>query len=192
LVTNVYSYHLISENIGNDHILSVQTSSICTIFGNLKAKHMEKVFDIVENNRVILHRFLTGMSREQLLKIPEGFNNNIWWNIAHVVVTEQLLVYKMNGLPMNIDDALVDKFRKGTTPDGTATDAEIKKIEELMLSLPKQTKTDYENGVFKEFSEYTTSLNVTLSSVEDALSFNVFHEGLHLGSILALKRAIAN
>lgn len=153
---------------------------------------MEKVFDITEKNRVILHRFLTGMSREQLLKIPEGFNNNIWWNIAHVVVTEQLLAYKMSGLPVNIDDALVDKFRKGTTPDGTATDAEIKKIEELLFSLPKQTKTDYENGVFKAFNEYTTTPNVTLRNVEDAIAFNVFHEGLHLGSILALKRAIAN
>lgn len=153
---------------------------------------MEKVFDIIEKNRTILFKVLTGTPKEQLLKIPKGFNNNIWWNIAHVVVTEQLLAYKMSSLPMNIEDALVDKFRKGTTPDGTATDEEIKKIETLLFSLPKQTKTDYENGLFKTFDEYTTTPNVTLKSVEDALAFNVFHEGVHLGSILALKRAIAN
>lgn len=152
---------------------------------------MEKQFDIVAKNRVLLHKFLTETPREQLLKIPAGFNNNIWWNIAHVVVIEQMLVYGMSGLPLNIEDAFVAKFKKGTTPDGTATDAEIKKIEELIFSLPKQTKVDYENGVFKEFKEYTTSLNVTLTSVEEAIQFNTFHEGLHLGSILALRRATA-
>lgn len=152
---------------------------------------MEKQFDIIAKNRVILHKFLTETPREQLLKIPEGFNNNIWWNIAHVVVTEQLLAYGMSGLPLNIEDTFVAKFRKGTTPDGTATDAEIKKIEELMFSLPKQTKIDYESGLFKEFNEYTTSLNVTLTNIEDAIEFNTFHEGLHFGSILALRRALA-
>ncbi|MFK5974465.1 MAG: DinB family protein [Flavobacteriaceae bacterium] len=153
---------------------------------------MEKIFDIIAKNRAILFKILTETPREELLKIPQGFNNNIWWNIAHVVVTEQLLAYKMSGLPMNIEDALVDKFRKDTTPDGTATEEEIKKIETLLASLPKQTKTDYENGFFKVFKEYTTTPNVTLQSVEDALAFNVFHEGSHLGSILALKRAITN
>ena len=150
---------------------------------------MEKTFDIIAKNRTILLEVLTATPREQLLKIPKGFNNNIWWNIAHVVVTEQLLAYKLSGLPMNIEDALVDKFKKGTTPDGTATEEEIKKIETLLISLPKQTETDYKNGHFKAFNEYTTSLNVTLSNVEDALAFNAYHEGIHLGSILALKRA---
>ena len=150
---------------------------------------MEKTFDIIVKNRTILLEVLTATPREQLLKIPKGFNNNIWWNIAHVVVTEQLLAYKLSGLPMNIEDALVDKFKKGTTPDGTATEEEIKKIETLLISLPKQTETDYKNGLFKTFGEYTTSLNVTLSNVEDALAFNAYHEGIHLGSILALKRA---
>ncbi|PCJ95372.1 MAG: damage-inducible protein DinB [Flavobacteriaceae bacterium] len=153
---------------------------------------MDKVFDTIEKNRIILLKILNGTSREQLLKIPMGFNNNIWWNIAHVVVTEQLLVYKLSGLPVNLDETLVTKFRKGTTPDGTTTDAEIEQIKTLLVSLPKQTKLDYEEGFFKTFNEYTTTPNVTLASVEDALTFNLFHEGLHLGSILALKRAIAN
>jgi hypothetical protein len=33
---------------------------------------------------------------EQLNKIPEGYNNNLIWNIAHVVVVQQMLVYKLS------------------------------------------------------------------------------------------------
>ena len=34
---------------------------------------------------------------EQLLYIPDGFNNHIFWNIAHCVATQQLLHYYLTG-----------------------------------------------------------------------------------------------
>ena len=147
---------------------------------------MEKLFNITLQNRKTLYRILKDTSREQLLNIPDGFRNNIWWNIAHVVVTQQILVYKLSGLPMRISEALVDKFRKGTLPDGTATEEEIEIITGFLFSTIEWTQEDYANGLFKTYNEYTTSVKVTLSSVEDAIAFNVYHEGLHLGSILAL------
>lgn len=147
---------------------------------------MEKLFNITLQNRKTLYRILKDISREQLLNIPDGFRNNIWWNIAHVVVTQQILVYKLSGLPMRISEALVDKFRKGTVPDGKATEEEIEIITSFLFSTIEWTQEDYANGLFKTYNEYTTSVKVTLCSVEDAIAFNVYHEGLHLGSILAL------
>lgn len=147
---------------------------------------MEKLFNITIENRKILYKFLTNTPREQLLNIPVGFRNNIWWNIAHVVVTQQILVYKLAGLPMKISDVLVEKFKKGSVPDGTASDEEIELMTGFLFSTIEWMQEDYENGLFKDYNEYTTSVNITLSRVEDAIAFNVFHEGLHLGSILAL------
>lgn len=151
---------------------------------------MEKLLDITLQNRKILYKFLTETPREQLLKIPEGFNNNIWWNIAHVVVTQQLLIYKLSNLQMRIEDTFVDKFKKGTKPDGMATDEEIKKIANYLISTVQWTKEDFENGLFKEYNEYTTSVNITLTNATAATAFNIFHEGLHLGAILALKKMV--
>ena len=151
---------------------------------------MEKLFDITLKNRKILYKLLKETPEKELLKIPAGFRNNIWWNIAHVVVTQQLLVYKMSNLPMKIDVDLVAKFKKGTTPDGTVTSKEIETITTLLISTANLLKEDYEKGIFKEFNEYTTSANVTLSNVEDAIAFNIFHEGLHLGAIIALQKAL--
>ncbi|MFT4831884.1 MAG: trehalose/maltose hydrolase-like predicted phosphorylase [Psychroserpens sp.] len=151
---------------------------------------MEYLLDITLQNRKILHKFLTETPREKLFTIPVGFNNNIWWNIAHVVVTQQLLVYKMSNLQMRIDDGMVEAYRKGTFPKGEVSDEEIKKMADLLLSTVEWLKEDYENGLFKQFNSYTTSVNITLDKVEDSIAFNTFHEGIHLGAILALRRAV--
>lgn len=153
---------------------------------------MDKIFDILLKNRTILHTFLQNTPKEDLFKIPEGFNNNIWWNIAHVVVTPQLLLYKLSGLDFTIEEELVNKYKKGTFPEGEPSQTEMEKIKTYLFSTVEQFQQDYERGTFKNFQEYMTTPKVGLNSVEDALQFNVFHEGLHLGSILALKRALAS
>ena len=153
---------------------------------------MEKAFDITLQNRKILYKFLKETPKEALLQIPNGYRNNIWWNIAHVVVTQQLLVYKLSGQPMQLNDTLVEKYKKGTVPDGTAADEELELVKRLLFSTTEATEQDYEKGIFKNYNEYTTSANVTLRSVEDAILFNVFHEGLHLGAILSLQKAISS
>lgn len=136
------------------------------------------------------YHVLKNIPREELLKIPNGYNNNIWWNIAHVVSTQQGLVYGLGGLQLQIPQELKDKFRKGTVPDGKATDEEIELVKKLLFSTVEKTIEDYDKGLFSSYNEYTTSANVTLKNVDDAIAFNFFHEGLHYGSILALQKAV--
>lgn len=141
-------------------------------------------------NRKSLYFILRNTPREQLLKIPGGHRNSIWWNIAHVVVTQQLLVYKLSGQDVLIGEEFVQKFRRGTVPDGKATEEEIEQMAVWLFSTVEQTEKDYEKKVFTHYKEYTTTNKVTLGSVEDALAFNIFHEGLHLGVILSLQKAL--
>jgi len=49
---------------------------------------------------------------------------------------------------------------------------------------------DHAAGKFKSFQPYKTSAGVPLNDVEDAIAFNHFHEGIHLGYILALRKVI--
>ncbi|MGB5818579.1 MAG: DinB family protein [Saonia sp.] len=150
---------------------------------------MKNLLHITLQQRKVLHGILIGTPREVLLGIPEGYNNNIWWNVAHVVVTQQLLVYGLSKLPKHIDEELVQKYRKGTVPDGTATVGEIEKIKGLLLLTIEKTLEDYQNGLFKEYKEYTTSTKTTLRNIDDALAFNLYHEGLHMGTIRSLTKA---
>lgn len=151
---------------------------------------METQFTIIKQNRKLLYHYLKNTPKAELFKIPEGFNNNIWWNIAHVMVTEQILVYKLSGLPLNVSNTLLDKYKKGSFPQGIPSEEEIEEVTKLLFSLPEKTKEDYKNGVFSNFQSYMTTPKVELNSVEDAIAFNAFHEGLHLGSIMALVRAV--
>ena len=85
----------------------------------------------------------------------------------------------------------MSKYKKGTFPEGEPSEHEMEKISAYLFSTVKHIQLDYEHGRFKNFQEYMTTPKIGLSSPEDALSFNVFHEGLHLGAILALKKALA-
>jgi hypothetical protein len=53
---------------------------------------------------------LSGYNLDQLNTIPEGFNNNLIWNIGHIIVS-QLLVINF-GLPMMVSDELVEKYKR--------------------------------------------------------------------------------
>lgn len=151
---------------------------------------MNWTFDICLKNRNILEGFLNQFSLEELNKIPDGFSNNLIWNIAHVVVTQQLLVYGNSQLPMLVSDEMVAKYRKGTKAEQKVTQEEVNEVKALLLTTLKKTQDDYYNGLFKNYTEYTVSTKSTLTNVEQALEFNNFHEGIHLGYILALKKSI--
>lgn len=151
---------------------------------------MNWAFDITLKNRKLLEAFIENNSLEVLNKVPEGFNNNIIWNIAHTIVTQQLLVYKLSGLSSVLSDEMIEAYRKGTKTERNLTQPEVDEIKSLLFSTIIKTKEDYSNKLFKTYNEYTVSTKSTLTNVEEAIGFNNFHEGIHLGYILALKRAL--
>ena len=144
---------------------------------------MDFAFDTTLKSRKFLKGLLENLTLEQLNKVPEGFNNNIIWNVAHTIVTQQLLVYKLSGIPMIVSDELVEMYRKGTK-------VELDLIKGLLFSTIEKTKEDYDNRIFQTYHEYTVTTKSTLTNVDEAIAFNNFHEGIHLGYVLALKRVI--
>ncbi|WP_103068855.1 DinB family protein [Aquimarina sediminis] len=151
---------------------------------------MQNSLTITRVNRKMLEKILDNYSLEQLNIVPEGFKNNLIWNIAHVVVTQQLLVYKLSGLPMMIDDEMVNLYKKGTKTERPVTIEEVKMIKELLFTTLDKTEKDMGDAIFQSYSDYETSTGFVLKSVDDAMNFNNFHEGIHLGYILALKKSL--
>ncbi len=47
---------------------------------------MHEAFNITMQNRKVLEGYLQNYSLEQLNKVPQGFNNNLIWNIGHIIV----------------------------------------------------------------------------------------------------------
>ena len=121
--------------------------------------------------------------------IPKGFNNNLYWNVAHCVVTQQLLCYKLSNNNIIIDNELVELYKKGTKPKASVPNIiEVGKVKDLLVTAVEQMEKDYEAGLFKNYNQYETSYGVTLNSIDDAILFNNSHEALHLGYMLAMSK----
>lgn len=151
---------------------------------------MQDMFEVNSTSRKMLSAYFENYTLEQLNKIPEGFSNNLIWNIAHIVVTQQLLVYKFSGLPMMVSDAFVEKYRKGTKPEKNVTQTEADEIKTLLFDTLDKLQLDYNNGIFVNYQEYPTSTGFILKSALGAIEFNNFHEGLHIGTMMSIRKFV--
>jgi hypothetical protein len=151
---------------------------------------MHQVFDITRTSRKLLAQFLENHSLEQLNKVPVGFNNNLIWNIGHIIVVQQMLVYKLSGLPMMVSEEMLEKYKKGTKPESDVSQKEVDEIQSLLFETINQTKSDFNAGIFKNYQEFTSGAGFTMRNAEDAMAFNYYHEGLHIGMMMSLKKFI--
>jgi len=135
---------------------------------------------------------LEELSINELNTIPINFNNNIIWNIAHIVATMDILFYKLNGLEIHLDSEFIDTYRKGTTPQTRVNAFMVEDLKRNLLSQLDWIKKDLDAGVFPSMiaKPYTTSYNFELKTVEDVFNFNQTHEALHMGLVMSLRKFI--
>lgn len=152
---------------------------------------MEQHFENLRATRQKMAHFSENISINHLNKVPGGFNNNIFWNLGHIVVTQQLLVYRMAGHEGYLEESFIDQFRKGTKVEKVYDESDLSAVKSHLMRLVDKTEEDYNKGLFTSYKSYQTSYGVTLNSVEDAIIFNNMHEALHLGYVMALRKCIA-
>ena len=79
---------------------------------------MTRHFDFLKATRANLLKATADLSIGELNQIPNGFNNNIAWNMAHCLVTQYLLCYGLSGQVIPLDKEIIDLYRKGSKPNG--------------------------------------------------------------------------
>ena len=151
---------------------------------------MEAVIKAQKTSRKIYLEYFDKYSLEQLNIVPEKFNNNLIWNIGHIIAAQQSLVYKTSNLPINIPDEFFDRYKPGTKPMGAVSQNEVNEIKSLLTSMIDQTETDLANGKFVSFTERNTITGFHLGNLQDAFVFNNYHEGLHLGYMKSIARFV--
>lgn len=151
---------------------------------------MESAFEITRTSRNVLLKFLDHYSLEQLNKIPDGFSNNLIWNIGHIVVVEQMLVYNLSGLPMLVSTEMVAKYKRGTRPEKDVSAEEIAEIRTLLFKTIDRTREDFSNGAFKEYQIFTSMTGFEITSAANAIAFNNYHEATHTGIMMGIRKFI--
>lgn len=151
---------------------------------------MKKQFEIFKIYRKSLVQEIDDLSLEQLQKIPEGFKNNIFWNVAHTLVSQQILHYKMSGLNPLITNDWVENYQNGTFPRFVITEDEIDYLKSKLIITAEQLEQDFNEKKFESYTEFETKMGIVISSVEDAINFNNTHEALHYGIVSSMKKLV--
>lgn len=150
-------------------------------------KHFEDLTIIRKNLVEYLHKYdLRGLTY-----IPMGFKNNIFWNCAHSLVTQQLMTYYLSSNTMLVDNDWVMRFKKGTFGDQNVNEDDVRLLIKLLQTTQVQIKKDYNSEKLSYFKPYETSFGIRLESIEDAIRYNNLHESLHLGYVMALSKCIS-
>ncbi len=126
----------------------------------------------------------------QVNKIPDGFNNNIAWNLAHMIAAQQGICYKRSGNDIKVDEAFFQAYRPGTKPEKFITEAEYEEIKTLLFSTLDDLVADYDAQIFGNYGAFTTRYGVALNNIDEAIAFLPFHEGLHIGYVMSIKKLV--
>ncbi len=125
--------------------------------------------------------------------IPAGWNNNLHWHLGHLVTVPRALTLGLLGEPLGIPDDYRKWFAKGTSP-ATWGDDPVPSAEHLLRELTGKSEALFDELAGKEDvpfpKTYTVTIGIDLTSVAVALPFSMSHDGIHLGLLLALRRAL--
>jgi hypothetical protein len=152
---------------------------------------MEQKIENIKSARQFLLDQIAGMTTGQLNQIPQGFNNNIIWNLAHLISGQQGIFYARAGLPITVEERYYSPYRPNTKPAPYIDGDEIGIIKSLFISTITQLQTDWKQGLFDNYPSWSAMpYGIEIADVEDALDFLTFHDGLHTGYIMAQKRLV--
>lgn len=151
---------------------------------------MNKQIEIIRKTRNYLLELIKDLSIEELNTVPAGFNNNIIWNLGHLIAAQQGVCYKRAGLDTVVEPAFFDAYKSGSRPGDGVDAAGAEEIKQLLGSSLDILEADYAGGRFNTYPAWASRYGVELANIEDAINFLQFHEGLHSGYIMALKRVV--
>jgi uncharacterized damage-inducible protein DinB len=148
------------------------------------------IFEALVQTRQNALKVAKQLSTEQINRIPAGHSNNIIWHIGHMMASQQVLCYIRSGAPARIPNALIEKFRKGTSPADWTSATLLSDLETLFIETATVFEADYKAGLLSNYEEYATSSGIVLSTIDEAVAYSYGHENLHYGNILTLVKSV--
>ena len=131
----------------------------------------------IKKTRLYLLELIKDLSLTQVNEIPAGFNNNIIWNLGHLIVSQQALCYIRSGVKPIIDETYIAKYRPQTKPELPVEIGEFNEIKELLITLLDRLETDYNDNVFANYNTFTTAYGIEIQFNEDKSEMKLIQGG---------------
>lgn len=146
--------------------------------------------EITTQTRQNILEFCSDLSIKELNQVPIGLNNNIIWNVGHIIVTQEILFYKFSKLQFSLPENFIEKYRKGTKPGDPIEKTEWDFIKHSLLQTVDVAFNRYEEKAFVHYDPFKTSYGTLLSNIDDAITFNNVHEAMHFGYLKAIGKLV--
>jgi hypothetical protein len=152
----------------------------------VKRRH-EVLFTQLENYRSYILGVLENVTEEEADVIPKGFRNNIRWNLGHIYLDQYLWIQTVTKEKTGVPEQFNDWFGYGTSPSNFTPDTpSIDELKKLLKEQPAQIKAEYGDRLEEDF----TPTEMGMHTIEQVLIRTIFHEGMHLQTILDLKKCM--
>ncbi|MBT2663014.1 DinB family protein [Bacillus sp. ISL-45] len=152
----------------------------------MKKRH-EVLFNQLESYRSYILGVTDTVSEEDAEKIPAGFNNNIRWNLGHIYLDQYLWIQAVTKEPADVPEEFKSWFGYGTSPANfTEETPTVSELKDLLKTQPARIKESYGDRLDDEF----TPTEMGMHTIEQVLVRTIFHEGMHLQTILDIKKCI--
>ena len=117
--------------------------------------------------------------------IPDGVNNHIKWNAGHIYFVLERFSFSVNQEPTEVPEHYDSLFRPGSKPrEITSAWPSMNELVDRLEGQVSRIEKLYESRLQETVkSPYTTSKGLKLTTVEEFLSFCLYHEGMHFDKI---------
>lgn len=143
-------------------------------------KRQEILLSQMRTYRMELLQLAKSFTEEEADIIPQGFRNNLRWNLGHVFLDQFLWIQALTKEEAPIPNGFKNWFSYGTTPtDFTANTPAFTHLLSLLQAQPGQ--------IFERYA----AIDMGMETIEQVLIRTIFHEGMHLQAILDIKKALS-
>ena len=132
---------------------------------------------------------MEGLSEDQLSAVPDKIGHNILWNMGHVVHSLYGMSYTPSGLDYPAPKNYPEFFKGGSSPDTWSEKPDIAEVLGYLKTSAKQVADDLAAGKFDSFKEIDLG-QIKFATVEEALGFHLYHEGIHMGMCMEIKKLV--
>ncbi|KMK77708.1 DinB family protein [Alkalihalobacillus pseudalcaliphilus] len=152
----------------------------------MKPRH-EILLNQLNDYRGYLLYLVNDITEEQAALIPNGFRNNIHWNLGHIYLDQFLWIHTLTKEQKPEIQSLNKWFGFGTTPENfTEETPSFNEITELLQSQIATIHKTYGEHLETEYPP----VEMGMFTIEQVLSRTIFHEGMHIQAILDIKKFI--
>ncbi|WP_338021760.1 DinB family protein [Bacillus pakistanensis] len=156
--------------------------------GDITKKRHEVLFKQIETYRSEVLAAVEDVTSEEAEIIPNGFHNNIRWNLGHIFLDQFLWIQAITKEDANVPEPFHSWFGFGTFPkDFTADTPSFEELKTLLKQQPARLKQAYGNRLEEEFPPTEMGIH----TIEQVLIRTIFHEGMHLQAIWDLRKYLA-